>query len=511
MVRRSSSRVRLGWLVLGGLAGGLVGVPFVPSAGPASAVAGDLEVGAIRTAQNRDGVTLRELALPLGKKVLRVHYGTELKVLEVRELWVKVALVSDLTKVGWVRTNEIAEPAALSATAAAIPSFSTSDVSAAGRQLRPEEMRGNRKLAEGLQAQAHGAGKEFDQKTEATYRTMDKKVSDAYPLVDQIEGTRVSDDDLEAFVREGRLGGTAEASAPAGTGPYAKLKLLGATGDTEGVVAFSDEYTPMPPAVSDAEFVKRLGMGFTPEHEYWLGRAVAAAAIAEHGLDPNPAYQALVRKVGSSIVLLSDRLRTTHGGWHFAVLDSPVANAIAGPGGFVLVTRGAIELARNEDEVAAILAHEMAHISYKHGEQMIRKSKEFKDGMAALEKKIAEGPAPGEPCNICGEVAKTLGTSAKALVKTLDVEGYGRDLELAADWAGSLFLCEVGYRASAVAEYLEMLPTREGARWTTHPTSEERIEALRPLVFKHGCALDSDEGAQARIPRFRAVGLVAPK
>jgi hypothetical protein len=120
---------------------------------------------------------------------------------------------------------------------------------------------------------------------------MDEKVSAAYPLVDQIEGTRVSDDDLETFVREGRLGGTAEASAPVGVGPYARLRLLGATGDTEGVVAFSDEHTPMPPAVSDAEFVKRLGMGFTPEHEYWLGRAVAAAALAEHGLDPNPAYQ----------------------------------------------------------------------------------------------------------------------------------------------------------------------------------------------------------------------------
>ncbi|MBL9086155.1 MAG: M48 family metalloprotease [Planctomycetia bacterium] len=507
MVRRSSSRVRLGWLVVGGL----LGLPFVPSAGPATAVAGDLEVGAIRTAQNRDGVTLRELALPLGKKVLRVQYGTQLKVLEVRELWVKVAPVADLTKVGWVRTNEIAEPATLSASAAAVPSFSTSDVSAAGRQLTEQEKRADPKLAEGLQYQAQGAGKQFDQKTENTYRTMDAKVSDAYPLVDKVERTSVPEDELEAFVREGRLGGTAEASAPVGVGPYARLKLLGATGDTEGVIAFSDEHTPMPPAVSDAEFVKRLGVGFTPEHEYWLGRAVAAAAIAEHGLDPNPTYQALVRKVGASIVLLSDRLRATHGGWHFAVLDSPVANAIAGPGGFVLVTRGALELARNEDEVAAILAHEMAHIAYKHGEQMVRKSREFQEGLAALERRVTEGPRPGEDCNICGEVAKTLGTSAKALVKTLDVEGYGRDLELAADWAGSLFLCEVGYRASAVAEYLEMLPTREGARWTTHPTSEDRIEALRPLVFKHGCPLDSDEGAQARIPRFRAVGLVAPK
>jgi len=494
MGRRVSFRIRAS------LVAAVAAVPFVLGVTTPTAHGSELAAGAVRTAQSRDGVTLRERALPLGKRVARVPYGTSLKVLEVLELWVRVSPVSDPSKSGWVRGNEIAEPATLSASAASIPSFSSSDVSAAGRQL-----------AAGKQLTAVGAGKQFDQKTEYTFRTMDAAVGPAYDLVDKLEATRVADDELDVFVREGRLGGTDEAATPAGVGAYAKLELLGATGNTEGVTVFSDEYTPLPPAVSDADFVKRLGVGFTPEHEYWMGRAVAAAAIAEHGIDPNPAHQALVRKVGASIVLLSDRLRTTHGGWVFAVLNSPVPNAIAGPGGFVLVTRGALELARNEDEVAAILAHEMAHIAYRHGEQMVRKSREFQEGMAALERRIVEGPRPGEDCNICGEVAKTLGTSAKALVKTLDAEGYGRDLEMAADWAGSLYLCEVGYRASAVAEYLEMLPTREGARWTTHPTSEERIEALRPLVFKHGCPFDSDEGAQARIPRFRAVGLVAPK
>lgn len=495
MGRRASCRVPLGFVV----AAALAAATLVPSATP-PAHAGDLVVGALRTAQNRDGVVVREAAVPLGKRVVRVPYGSTVTVLEVREPWAKVAPTSDPTKAGWVRANELAEPATLSASAASVPSFSTTDVSAAARQL-----------AAGRQLTSRTAGKQFDQKTEYTFRTMDAGVGAAYDLVDKLEAEYAPDHVVEAFVREGRLGGTADAATPAGVGAYAKLKLLGATGNTEGVTVFADEYTPLPPAVSDADFVKRLGLGFTPEHEYWLGRSVAAAAIAEHGLDPNPAHQALVRKVGASIVLLSDRLRMTHGGWHFAVLDSPVANAIAGPGGFVLVTRGALELARNEDEVAAILAHEMAHVAYKHGEQMVRKSREFQEGMAALERRLVEGPRPGEDCNICGEVAKTLGTSAKALVKTLDVEGYGRELELAADWAGSLYLCEVGYRASAIAEYLEMLPTRDGARWTTHPTSEERIEALRPLVFKHGCAFDSDEGAQARIPRFRGVGLVPPK
>ena len=120
----------------------------------------------------------------------------------------------------------------------------------------------------------------------------------------------------------------------------------------------------------------------------------------------------MVKRIGAAIVTLSDRLRQTHGGWHFAVLNSDVPNGISGPGGFVLVTKGALSLARNEDEVAGILAHEMAHVAYKHGEQMIRKSREFQEQLRRLEERIVRGPQRGEDCNICGEVARTLGMSA---------------------------------------------------------------------------------------------------
>jgi len=137
--------------------------------------------------------------------------------------------------------------------------------------------------------------------------------------------------------------------------------------------------------------------------------------------------------------------------------------------------------------------------------ERVRKTREFQDELKRLEARVAEGPTAGLPCNLCGEMARALGTAAKTIADTLSEQGYGKDYELAADWAGSLFLCEVGYRASAIAEYLEMLPTRAGTRWTTHPSSEERIEALRPLVFKHGCPFETDDGAQARLPRWKAL------
>ena len=112
-------------------------------------------------------------------------------------------------------------------------------------------------------------------------------------------------------------------------------------------------------------------------------------------------------------------------------------------------------------------------------------------------------------CKICWEVARTFGTTSKTIVRTLDKEGYGKDFEYEADWEGSLYLCEVGYRASAIAEYLELLPSREKARWTTHPSSDDRIDKLRPIVFKHSCPFDVDEGAQARLPRWKSMSVAA--
>ena len=107
------------------------------------------------------------------------------------------------------------------------------------------------------------------------------------------------------------------------------------------------------------------------------GRAVAANVIARYGLDPDQARQDYVRKIGASIVALSDHLHGNYGGYHFAVLADPKPNGVSGPGGFVFITRGALDLCRSEDEVAGILAHELAHVAAKHGEAIIRKSREL--------------------------------------------------------------------------------------------------------------------------------------
>jgi len=462
--------------------------------GSARPARGEVKVGDVRTVAPKDGAIIRDAARPLGKLLGRAEYGTRLRVDAIEGLWAQVSRGS--APEGWVRTGDLVEPSALTGAGAFGPakdaSFSSSEVAAAGRQF------------------THDDGRQFDSKTERTWRSMsDGKLDAGFAAIDRLQKATPSEEEIDAFIRAGYLGGLtpdAGPSLPALTGPTAKLKLIGAVG--EGTSTGSGGIDPAllnaPTPMTDADFVRRLGLGFSPEQEYFLGRSVAAAAIAEHGLDPDEALQAWVRRIGATVARLSDRLRGTHGGWHFAVLAGEVPNAISGPGGFVLISRGAIRLARNEDEVAGILSHEMAHVAYKHGERMIRKTREFQASLKKLQDDAIR-PVPGpDGCNICADVARLLGQASSDFVKTLDKEGYGKEFELEADWDGSLYLCESGYRASAIAEYLELLPDRGEARWTTHPSSDDRIEALRPLVYKHGCPFEADEGAKARLPRFVA-------
>ena len=78
--------------------------------------------------------------------------------------------------------------------------------------------------------------------------------------------------------------------------------------------------------------------------------------------------------LGRTLSLSSDRPET-FGGYHFLALDTDEINAFAAPGGDIYVSRGLLRCAASEDEVAAILAHEIGHVVGKHGLQAIKKSR----------------------------------------------------------------------------------------------------------------------------------------
>lgn len=253
-------------------------------------------------------------------------------------------------------------------------------------------------------------------------------------------------------------------------------------------------------AAGAADVVEQMKKRFTPEQEYYLGRAVAAHLIAQYGLDPDENRQAYVRRVGSALVELSGRIRTTYAGYHFAVLASPTANGMSGPGGFVFVTRGALDLARSEEEVAAILAHEIAHVSLKHGEAVIRAGETWKAGITAVGRTAAavDNSAVGD--QLAGLLGKTAGDFAKKLAET----GYGRQYEYAADAEGTQVLSDSGYAPNSIATYLAVLPDRPSTGWTAHPESADRIEKIEAVARGLRAAPGAAEGRKARDARFAA-------
>jgi len=163
------------------------------------------------------------------------------------------------------------------------------------------------------------------------------------------------------------------------------------------------------------------------------------------------------------VALTSDRPNIEY---HFAVLNHDSINAFATPYGYVFITKGILKQIQNEAELAAVLGHEISHISEKHILEVIQRSKQVagisEAGLAAA------GQNPAVFKGLIDQVAK----------KLLD-EGLDRDKELDADRFGVIFAARVGYDPKAYVTLLQRLRALKGddqAFFKTHPNFSSRID-----------------------------------
>ena len=219
----------------------------------------------------------------------------------------------------------------------------------------------------------------------------------------------------------------------------------------------------------------------TPEQEYYLGRAVAAQILVDYKAMDDEAVNMYLNRIGQTLAMASDRPET-FGGYHFLLMDSAEINAFAAPGGLVLVSRGMVDLCKTEDELAAVLAHEIGHVVAKHGLRAIKNSR-----LTSAFTIIATESAR----NFGGEDLKNLVNdydgSISDITGTLVVSGYSRGLEQEADSVALELLQRVGYDPRSLKKMLEEMdrqwdPQRPGfAR--THPSPRDRIESIEPLLI----------------------------
>jgi len=115
-------------------------------------------------------------------------------------------------------------------------------------------------------------------------------------------------------------------------------------------------------AVNPVSGKKEL-MLFSEAQEIAMGKETDQAIRQQYGLYEDKALAEYVNRVGQSLVPYSHRPKLSHS---FAVLDTPVVNAFAAPGGYIYVTRGILALMNSEAELAAVLGHEMGHVAARH-------------------------------------------------------------------------------------------------------------------------------------------------
>ncbi len=231
----------------------------------------------------------------------------------------------------------------------------------------------------------------------------------------------------------------------------------------------------------------------TPEQEYYIGRTVGARILQKYQPYPNRRATTYINLIGQSLSRASD-LPETFGGYHFLIQDSDEINALAAPGGLVFVTRGMLRCCRSEDAVAAVLAHEIGHVQYRHGLQAIKKSR-VTSAMTTLG---IEGTKTfgGQELS---ELTETFEKSIADITNTLINNGYSRAFERQADSAAVTITRRVGYDPNGLVEMLkEMQRQLKPGRIDfakTHPAPQSRIALVEPMI---GASLWIPEARQHR-------------
>lgn len=194
------------------------------------------------------------------------------------------------------------------------------------------------------------------------------------------------------------------------------------------------------PVTGGADFVM-----MSEKQEVALGRQADAEVKKQYPVYPNPALQEYVNRVGQKLAQSSHRAGLEY---HFTVLDSPEINAFALPGGYVYITRGILAYLNSEAELAAVLGHEIGHVTARHGVRQHSATQAANIGLT-----IASIFVP--------QINTNLGRNLSNLLGGALLSGYGRDHELEADRLGAEYLARTDYDPQAIVKVIGVLKNQE--------------------------------------------------
>lgn len=205
--------------------------------------------------------------------------------------------------------------------------------------------------------------------------------------------------------------------------------------------------------------------------ELAMGQQADPQIVAQFGMYDNPAIQRFISDKGQKMAAISHRSNIKY---EFKVLDSPVINAFAVPGGYVYFTRGIMAHFNNEAQFAGVLGHEIGHIAARHSAQQQSKSILAQVGLIA-------------GMVIAPELAQ-FGDMASQGLGLLFLK-FGRDDERESDELGVEYSTKIGYDADEMADFFLTLQRKQEESgqsipefFSTHPDPGNRYTTVQELA-----------------------------
>ena len=249
-------------------------------------------------------------------------------------------------------------------------------------------------------------------------------------------------------------------------------------------------------AIKTTKAFRKSAEEITDKEEYFIGRSVSANVLSRFKKNEDKTLNLYVQAVLQTVAAASDRPEIAKG-YHAQVLESDDVNALSAPGGFVFVTTGLLKSLDSEDQLAAVLAHEVAHISLKHGLKTIKASR-----LTAAFQILGSEVAKDRGGENLAKLTEAFGGSIDDIVKNLVVNGYSRDKEYEADKFGVVFARRANYDPKALPAFIEKLKSAKGGGLLkTHPSASNRLSELSGADLKPSS--DYQDSA-ARKKRFAA-------
>ena len=241
----------------------------------------------------------------------------------------------------------------------------------------------------------------------------------------------------------------------------------------------------------------------TPEQEHYVGRATAVVVLGSYPAYDRKEANEYLNTLGQTLAAFSDR-PDTFGGYRFHLLDSDEINAFAAPGGMILVSRGMVKLCGNEEELAAVLAHEIGHIQFQHGVKAIKRSR-----LTSALTIISTAAAKEYGTEELSALTEAFEGSINDVTSTLMNNGYGRALEYEADTAAVTILDRAGYDPKALVRLLQKMQSHlkpGGLDFAkTHPDPIKRVDnATKAIAATSGQAPGPSKVREQRFARFRS-------